>query len=700
MRLPSSILRSTTSSFPSAVASSSRIYRSAFQAIPIQTYRYQSTLASQSKSNSDPRTKDIIPLPNGYTFYPNHNDTPFDIMVNSSSKSSGNSDTEFIEGGIPRKDQIYTSDKEIPFLPRISVYHYLFPFKTYKSKHRTRFLYYPEPTNQEKPKFIDASTGKFLTRSKLEEVTKTLATGLKIKGIKQNEDIGCIFGMNSLNWVIANFACQALGIIVSPANYAYTPDELLHQLRDSTSSFAFVQPSLLPTFLKAIELDPSYSIPDNRIYLLCDKDEKQMILEKGNETEKSWMNKFQCIEELYENEKPGQPKRFQDGMEEKTAYLCYSSGTTGKGKGVETSHHNMTSQVQAFNVSYEPIKYHDVILAMLPFSHIYLIVCFSRTLHQPLTCNGTVVILPRFEELAFLKAVEKYKVTWALVVPPMLIALLHSNNVSKFDISSIRGFMSGAAPLSSELIRSFEDKFKHIKLTQGYGLTETTPVTHVMNLEESKNSLNDGKIGKLMPTYQARLISQQTSKDLNFGNGEDRGELWLRGPSVMKGYWKNQQATNDVFAKGGWFKTGDIATIDKRGYFSIVDRVKELIKYKGFQVPPAELEALLLTHPEITDVGVIGIYSREQATELPRAYVVPKGGLSSLPTSEDKAAFSTKIQEWVNGKVANHKKLRGGVVLLDQIPKSPSGKILRKDLRAKAIKDEEERVQQGRVAKL
>ncbi|WWC70957.1 uncharacterized protein I206_104909 [Kwoniella pini CBS 10737] len=645
------------------IASSSKI--KLYPSISISK-RYQSNIKSPQ-----------LPLPNGYTFYPNHNDTPFEEMSKSIMKSE------------PRPDQIYQSKIDSPHLPRMSVYHYLFPFKKYKSKHRTRFYYYKEQ-NLEKPTFINGLNGKFLTRKEIEEKSKSLSTGLKLKKIEKDE-IGCLFGMNSLEWVISCFAIQALGGIVSPANYAYQPAELLHQLKDSTASYAFVQPSLLPVFLKALELDSEIKIPDNKIFLLCDQSEKDILKNKGG-IEEEWSNRFLCLDELYE--KPGTPKRFQDGMEERTAYLCYSSGTTGKGKGVETSHHNITSQVQALNCCYEPIKYNDVILAMLPFSHIYGL---TVSIHQPLTVNGTVVILPRFEEIAFLEAVQRFKVTWALVVPPILIALLNSPNVEKYDISSIRGLMSGAAPLSSDLVEAFEKKFPNIKVTQGYGLTETSPVSNVMNIEESKVKGRNGKIGKILPTYQARLVDQLTGKDVE---PFDRGELWLRGPSVMKGYWKNQKATSEVFAPGGWYKTGDIATIDKEGYFSIVDRVKELIKYKGFQVPPAELEALLLTHPEITDVGVIGVYSKEQATELPRAYVVPKGGISSLPTEKSKNEFSLKIQEWVASKVSNQKKLRGGVILIDIIPKSPSGKILRKDLRALSIREEEERVQKGRIAKL
>ncbi|WVR06523.1 hypothetical protein IAU60_003554 [Kwoniella sp. DSM 27419] len=553
----------------------------------------------------------------------------------------------------PRADQVYTSAIPAPNLPRMSVYHYLFPFKKYKSKHRSRFLYYPEP-NEDKPTYIDGLTGRFVTRAQAEDQAKRLATGLKQRGMKSGE-VACIFGMNSLEWINANFGAQALGAIVSPANYAYT------------TSFAFVQPALLPVFLKALEIDPKVSIPDDRVFLLCTKEEKETLPKtEGSTVKAEWMDRFQCIEDV--RSVTNTPSRFQDGDEERTAYLCYSSGTTGRAKGVETSHHNMTSQIQALNCSYEPMKYKDVILAMLPFSHIYGL---TVTIHHPLTFNGTVVILPRFDEMAMLKAIERH------------------------DISTIRGLMCGAAPLSADLIALFEGKFPSIKLTQGYGLTETTPVSHVMNLADSVG--HPGQIGKLIPTYQARLVDTDTGKDVDKGQ---RGELWLRGPSVMKGYWKNAEATDNAFAPGGWFKTGDVAMVGEDGYFSIVDRVKELIKYKGFQVPPAELEALLLSHPDVLDVGVIGVYSNAEATEFPRAYVVPEGGLAAFSSDQAKKEYSDKLIAWVQSKVANHKRLRGGVVLIDAVPKSPSGKILRKDLRARAVQEEEAKVQGGRGAKL
>jgi acyl-CoA synthetase (AMP-forming)/AMP-acid ligase II len=174
-----------------------------------------------------------------------------------------------------------------------------------------------------------------------------------------------------------------------------------------------------------------------------------------------------------------------------------------------------------------------------------------------------VVVLPRFEEISVLTAIQRFKITWALVVPPVLIVLLHSKNVSKFDLSSIRGMQSGAAPLGKDLTEAFERRFPSMKITQGYGLTETSPVTHVMT--ESEGQSHRGQIGRLMPTFQARLVDAETGKDV--GPGE-AGEIWFRGPSVMKGYWRNAEATSNAFAHGGWFKTGDVAVVDEHGYYS------------------------------------------------------------------------------------------------------------------------------------
>ncbi|WVQ85015.1 hypothetical protein IAT38_007179 [Cryptococcus sp. DSM 104549] len=572
---------------------------------------------------------------------------------------------------------IYTSTIPAPPLPRTSVFSYLFPPSR-------QYSYFPAPPpnpHGQRKAFICGLTGRALTRDEFEEQCLLLAGGLKKLGMKKG-DVACLFGVNSIEWVLACFGCQAAGVVASPANYSYTPSEILHQLRDSTSSTIFVSPSLLPIIQEAISLDPAYTIPQSRIILLSTISDRPAELKD-----------FQTVEDLVNSGKGVDGRgKWEDGDEEGTAYLCYSSGTTGRAKGVETTHFNMTSQIQAVTLSFEPMKENDVMLGMLPNSHIYGL---TMTIHLALATNNPVVVLPRFEEISMYKAIEKYKITFSLIVPPLIITLLNSPNASKYNLTSLRGLLSAAAPLSSDLIERFESKFPHLRIAQGYGLTETSPLATLMPLSEGAK--HRGSVGRLVSTFEARLVDGE-GKDVKKG---ERGELWLKGPSAMKGYWRNPDATSGTFHEEGgrWFKTGDVATVDDDGYFHIVDRIKELIKYKGFQVPPAELEALLLTHPEIADVGVIGIYAESEATELPRAYVVPTAGLATL-TPTQQAAFSKKIQEWAAGKVANHKKLRGGVHLIDVVPKSPSGKILRKNLRATAVKQEEDGVVARRVAKL
>lgn len=263
---------------------------------------------------------------------------------------------------------------------------------------------------------------------------------------------------------------------------------------------------------------------------------------------------------------------------------------------------------------------------------------------------------------------EQYKITYGLIVPPIIIVLVHSPNLDKYDISSLKRLLAGAAPLSKEVIKAFNKRLPTVELLQGYGLTETIPAV----LMDVKN--RPGWVGKLIATWEARIVDEE-GQDMPDG---ERGELWVRGPSTMKGYHNKPEATANTFA-GRWLKTGDVVVRDPAdGWFKIVDRIKELIKYKGFQVPPAELEALLLTHPKVLDAGVIGVFDESQATELPRAYIVVK------PDSGEKKVVEKEVQDWVACKVANHKRLRGGVEVIEVIPKSPSGKILRKDLRVRA----------------
>ncbi|KAF9910087.1 putative fatty-acid--CoA ligase FadD10, partial [Lobosporangium transversale] len=349
---------------------------------------------------------------------------------------------------------------------------------------------------------------------------------------------------------------------------------------------------------------------------------------------------------------------------ETTALICYSSGTTGKSKGVELTHYNLISNVMQITAMDSNNMHENVALAVLPMYHVY-----GNQLHLIYgVYNGIkTVVLQKFNPVDFLKVIQEYKIVSLSLVPPQILMLVKAPIVDQYDLSSLRFITSGAAPCSRELSMALLKKFPKIQFRQGYGMSELSPVSHI----GFYHKIVHGSIGRILPNQEIRLVDPETGKDVGVG---ERGEIWVRGPNVMKGYRNNIKATKDTIDSEGWLHTGDIATVDMDGNFFIVDRLKELIKYKGFQVAPAELEALLLDHPLIIDAAVVGIENKEQATEVPLAFVVKAPGEGQALTEKD-------IQDYVASNVAAHKKLRGGVRFIEVIPKSAAGKILRRELR-------------------
>jgi 4-coumarate--CoA ligase len=293
-----------------------------------------------------------------------------------------------------------------------------------------------------------------------------------------------------------------------------------------------------------------------------------------------------------------------------------------------------------------------------------------------------LIVMSKFEIERFCQVIQKYKITFAYLVPPILLLLAKHPIISKYDLSSLRMVNSGAAPLTRELIDSVNRRFP-LPVKQGYGLSETSPTTHTQPWADWNKSI--GSVGKLLPNLSAKYLDE-------YGNevpvGET-GELALKGPNVFKGYLNQPELTKDVFTADGYFKTGDIGYQDKDGNFFVTDRVKELIKYKGFQVAPAELEGILVDHPKVDDAAVIGVHSEEHASELPRAYVKLTAGAAAT------AEVERHITDFVHSKVAPHKRLRGGVRFIPDIPRSASGKILRR-----ILKDEAKKETNGGKAKL
>jgi 4-coumarate--CoA ligase len=340
------------------------------------------------------------------------------------------------------------------------------------------------------------------------------------------------------------------------------------------------------------------------------------------------------------------------------AVLPYSSGTTGLPKGVMLTHANLVGNTLQAEAQFD-FDEHEVFLACLPFFHIY---GMQIIMNVGLRIGATLVTMPRFDLEQFLALTQEHHATRLWTVPPIVLALARHPIVDDYDLTSVRSILSGAAPLAPELAAEAEARIG-VPVVQGYGMTELSPLSHAPLWQDPR----PGTVGVLVANCDARVVDPETGDDL--GVGED-GELWIRGPNVMKGYLNNPGATAATIDGDGWLHTGDIGHVDDDGYWFIVDRVKELIKVKGFQVPPAELEGLLITHPAVADVAVIGIPD-EEAGERPKAFVVLRPGVD---------ASADEIQEFVAEHVAHYKRL-SEVVFLDAIPKSPSGKILRRLLR-------------------
>lgn len=287
--------------------------------------------------------------------------------------------------------------------------------------------------------------------------------------------------------------------------------------------------------------------------------------------------------------------------------------------------------------------------------------------------------MERFDIEKWCAHVQNYRITFSYVVPPVVLLLSKHPIVDKYDLSSLRMMNSGAAPLTRELVEAVYARIK-CGIKQGYGLSETSPTTHTQPWEEWRTSI--GSVGKLLPNMEAKYMTmpEDESEPREVSVGEV-GELYMKGPNIFQGYHNNPAATADCLTDG-WFRTGDVGYQDKNGNFYITDRVKELIKYKGFQVAPAELEGILVDHEAINDVAVIGIESEAHGTEVPLAFVVRSAKSKASGASAEQEAAN--IIKWLDGKVAYHKRLRGGVRFVDAIPKSVSGKILRRVLKAQA----------------
>jgi acyl-CoA synthetase (AMP-forming)/AMP-acid ligase II len=498
---------------------------------------------------------------------------------------------------------------------------------------------------------VDGARGDQLTYGQLAAYVDRVAAALVERGLQKGDRVA-IFSPNTAWYPVVFHGVAKAGLVSTTINSLYTPDEIAFQLKDSGAKMLITVSPFLDRAMAAVEKSPV----------------DEVVVMDGAQGHSSLLD-------LLGSQAPSVQVAIDPANDLVT--LPYSSGTTGLPKGVMLTHRNLVANVLQQQAVFDRSHEDERIIAVLPFFHIYGL---TVLMNQGLALGGTVVTLPRFDLEDFLRTLQDQRITRAFVAPPIVLALAKHPLVDQFDLSSLRTITSGAAPLDEDLAFACERRLRKgaadgVTVAQGYGMTELSPVSHTtpeagMEPPGATADVPKGSVGYALPNTECRLIDPASGEDV--GPGE-RGELWIRGPQVMKGYLSNPQATAETIDDDGWLHTGDVAVIDEAGRYTVVDRVKELIKYKGYQVAPAELEAVLVGHPEIADAAVIGVRDQESGEELPKAFVVRTPG-SQL--TED------GVMEYIAGKVAPHKKVRL-VEFIDQVPKSAAGKILRKDLKAR-----------------
>jgi len=483
-----------------------------------------------------------------------------------------------------------------------------------------------------------------LTYREAISMINSIANGLHDIGLRKGDRL-CIYTANRPEFILTFIAAASLGVVVSPVNPSYKERELAHQLEDSEAVAILIQRELVPIFQL---VRSQHELPHLKHILVTGIDIPEHL--EGAETFAALLRRSSPRYQQYDPVTP-----------DDLLALPYSSGTTGLPKGTMLTHRNLVSNNIQFLTALQPTDA-DTALLFLPFYHIYGIMLTGSFL----ACGGTQVIMERFDLLQALELCEKHAVTYVFVVPPIVLALAHAP-IDLSKLKTVRYILSGAAPMPPEPARQLQEKTGIITL-QGYGLTEASPLTHAQPKDPALIRLES--IGLLTHNTEQKIVDLETG-ERELPPGED-GELIIRGPQVMQGYWKAPEETAKVL-RNGWLYTGDIGHVDEDGYTYIVDRKKEMIKYKGFSIAPAEVEALLLEHPAVGDAAVIGIPDKE-AGELVKGFIVPRRGQQANPE---------EIMAFVNSRLAGYKKIHH-LEIIDAIPKNASGKILRRVLKERA----------------
>ncbi|XP_050272552.1 4-coumarate--CoA ligase CCL1-like [Quercus robur] len=521
-------------------------------------------------------------------------------------------------------------------LPDIYIPNHL-PLHTYCFENLSQF--------KDRPCLINGSSGATYTYAEVELISRKVASGLDKLDIKQGEVIMLLL-QNCPEFMFAFLGASHIGAIITTANPFYTPAEVAKQAKAANTKLIITQGLY-------VEKVKDFA-KENDIKVMCiDESPVEGYLH------------FAELTQADENEIPAVKINPDD-----VVALPYSSGTTGLPKGVMLTHRGLvTSVAQQVDGENPNLYFHkdDVILCVLPLFHIYSL---NSVFLCGLRVGAAILIMQKFEIVKLLELVEKFKVSIAPFVPPIVLAIAKSPEVNKYDLSSIRTVMSGAAPMGKELEDAVRAKLPNAKLGQGYGMTEAGPLLSMcLAFAKEPFEVKSGACGTVVRNAEMKIVDPETGASLPRNQA---GEICIRGSQIMKGYVNDPEATKRTIDNEGWLHSGDIGYIDDDDELFIVDRLKELIKYKGFQVAPAELEAMLIAHPNISDAAVVPLKD-EAAGEVPVAFVVKSNG--SKISEED-------IKQYISRQVVFYKRINR-VFFTDTIPKAPSGKILRKDLKAR-----------------
>ncbi|KAJ7645554.1 amp dependent CoA ligase [Mycena polygramma] len=510
------------------------------------------------------------------------------------------------------------------------------------------------------PCLIEDATGRRVFLDELRQRTLGLAQALSEKYKIGENEVVLVCSPNHVDYPVAMWAPNYLGAIFTGANPASTPAELVYQIKLTEATLVIAHSITLESALQAANLA---GLPSDRV-LILDSNPSLNVTSVASLIADSVSRGGTLV-----------PKKLGPGEgKTRVAAMCLSSGTTGQPKAVAISHSAVIANLIQLSVQNPDVASQftpgDVVLAVLPLFHIAGLVF---NLHWMLFLGTTLVIVPKFDLVAMLESVIRHRIRHLMLVPPMAVALCKHPVVKKYDLSGIKFFGSGAAPMSSDLQDQLNQVSPQAKVGQAYGLTETAAILAMTPISRPCAS---GSVGMLLPGVRARVVKS----DGTLAGYNEPGELVVKSPSLALGYYKNREASEEAFTADGWFRTGDEVKITEQGEVWITGRLKELIKVRAFQVSPPELEGLILKHPDVSDACVVGVPD-ERSGEVPRAFVV----LTEAAANKDPGPIKAAIQKSVADNKVKYKHLAGGVEFVPLIPKNASGKILRRILKEQAL---------------